>query len=376
MRIIVSGYVGKKITGIGRSIISLLNEAEPTDEYILYTNYDIVSDLNISNKNIHVIPYHISKEKSMQNLLWTTFIFPFLAISHKASVAIIPNFTLLLFKFVPTVIFLHDLIEFNVKNKFTRLKMFYRKYLADPISARNATKIITVSYNSKNDIIRFLKIEPEKVHVVYNGVDRAKFHPVPREIANNLLKSNGITSNFILYTGTIDHPGKNVLGIIKAYEMLRGNSDYIGDLILAGMPGSGHEVIFNYIEKSDHKKSIKLLGYVSDDTLVSLLSSCDVFCFVSFYEGFGIPPLEAISCGAKIVVSNTSSLPELFSDIGEIVDPSSIVSIFTGIKNQLSNNQYNMKNIIIEEKLEQFNWNKQYQNLIGVINNINKRNKT
>lgn len=375
MRIIISGYIGKKVTGIGRNIISLIEKSDFNDEFIIYTNYDIINEFNIVKDNVLIKTYNISKYKSLQNLLWTTFIFPFIAIHERATIAVIPNFTLLLFKFIPTVIFLHDLIEFNVPNKFSKLKMFYRKKLADPISSFISTGIITVSQNSKNDIIKFLRVSQNKINIVYNGVDRKKFYPFSDYKSLEILKSKDINRGFVLYTGTIDHPGKNVLGIVKAYELLRDDAAYNGDLILAGMPGSGYEVVNKYMSQSPYSSSIKNLGYVTDDELVALFSLCDVFCFVSFYEGFGMPPLEAAACGARIVASNTSSMPEIVGEFAELVDPASVVSIRNGIENQLHKSDTELANYknLIENKLNIFDWRNQYQKFIdvlyGIVNN-------
>lgn len=375
MRIVVSGYIGKKITGIGRNIISLLNAANDTNEYVVYTNYDLKDEMCFTNCNVDVKTYNVSKSDSLKNLLWTTFIFPFKVISENADLAIIPNFTLLIIKLRPTVIFMHDLIEFNVPNKFSKLKMFYRKCLADPISARKADKIITVSQNSKHDIEKFLKINSSKILVIYNGVDRLKFSPVPVERADEILRGKQIPSEFLLYAGTIDNPGKNVLGIIKAFEILKERGIYNGGLVLTGMPGSGYEVVEEYAKNSAWGKEITFTGFISDEELVALFSRCTVFCFVSLYEGFGIPPLEAMSCGAKVVVSNTSSLPEVAGDVGIQADPYSIEDIAKSIEqaiNMPKGADYLGK---VERHLNRFNWKEQYQILGAALKNLINRER-
>lgn len=314
----------KKITGIGRNLISLLDNSQSNTQYTIYTNQDMVDSFCFSNPNVIVKAYPISKNSSMKNLLWTTFVFPFVALKEHADKVLIPNFTLLLFKFVPTTVIMHDLIEFNVPNKFSKKKMFYRTKLADPITARVADKIITVSNNSKRDIEKFLGIRKDKITVIYSGVDRKKFRKMDSEYANKILDNKGWPRMFILYVGTIDHPGKNAMNVIKAFEQLRRNDEYCGKLILAGMPGSGYEVVEKYVNESEYKSEIILTGFISDEELVALYSECDAFCFVSLYEGFGLPPLEALSCGANVIVSNTSSLPEVVGDVGITIDPTDV----------------------------------------------------
>lgn len=367
MKIVVSGYVGKKITGIGRNLICLLDFADDSNKYVIYTNYDMKDAFHFNNKNVKVKTYNISKNSSMGNLLWTTFVFPFKVLQEKADKALIPNFTLLLFKFKPTVVIMHDLIEFNVPDKFSKQKMFYRTKIADPITANRANRIITVSNNSKSDLMRFLKVPEEKISVVYNGVDQDKFFKMDKIAAEKILVNRQWPMNFILYAGTIDHPGKNAMGLIKAYEILKRNGKYTGNLILAGMPGSGYEIVKDYANRSEFARDIIFTGFVTDEELVALYSTCKIFCFLSLYEGFGIPPLEALSCGARVVVANTSSLPEVVGNVGEKVDPNSIDSVLKGIEKALS-----VRDELYEEKvgrhLDNFHWDELSKKFEGALN--------
>lgn len=371
MKIVISGYVGKKITGIGRNLISLLENSSSKNKYIIYTNMDMAESFANINKNVIVKTYNISKNSSIGNLLWTTFVFPFMVLREKADIALIPNFTLLLIKFRTTVVIMHDLIEFNVPDKFSKLKMFYRTRLADPITAWMADKIITDSNNSKKDIVKFLGVDESKISIVYCGVDREKFRRVGLNICERIFAEKNWPHKFILYAGTIDHPGKNVMSVVKAYEALRKNGEYNGGLILAGMPGSGYEIVENHIQQSDYRNEIFLTGYVTDEELVSLYSSCDVFCFLSLYEGFGIPPLEALSCGAPVIVSNTSSLPEVVGDVGEKVDPMNQSEICSTMKKLLSDENYFDDNSDrIYKHLDNYNWSNlsiKFENILSGI---------
>lgn len=356
MKVVISGYVGKKITGIGRNLLSLLNNVDNGNEYIVYTNYDMVGEMSINRQNVKIKTYGISKMSSIGNLLWTTFIFPLVVLKEKADRALIPNFTLLLFKYKPTIVIIHDLIEFNVKNKFSKKKMFYRTKIADPIMARRADSIITVSENSKMDIMKFLGTSENKINVIYNGVDTEKFHNVGAEQYYSILENKKWPTKFLLYAGTIDHPGKNAMAVIKSFERLRDQKEYDGCLILAGMPGAGFEIVEDYVCNSKYRENIVMTGFVTDEELVALYSACDVFCFVSLYEGFGIPPLEALSCGAKVIVSNTSSLPEVVGKVGYLADPCSDDDIFDTIKRAI--NEDKISDDEVKKHLASFEWKK------------------
>lgn len=328
---VVSGYVGKKITGIGRNLINLLNNADSGMEYIVYTNEDMKEDMQFTNPNVTVKTYPVSKNSSMGNLLWNTFVFPLMVKKERADIALIPNFTLLLFKAAPTAIIMHDLIEFNIPEKFSKLRMFYRTKIADPITARRADSVITVSQNSKNDIIKFLGIGADKISVIFNGADRERFRRMDACRAREILTARGLPTEFILYTGTVDHPGKNSMTLIKAFESLKRSGRYDGSLIIAGMPGSGYDIVKDYADRSPYASDICFAGFVTDEELVALYSLCSAFVLVSLYEGFGIPPLEAISCGARVVVSNTSSLPEVVGELGLTVPPTDTEAVADAI---------------------------------------------
>ncbi len=356
MRVVISGYVGKKITGIGRNLVCLLDNALDDNEYIIYTNEDMKDEFNFNNPNIVVKTYPVTKMSSVKNLLWTTFCFPSVVKKEKADVALIPNFTLLLFKYRPTIVIIHDLIEFNVKDKFSPLKMFYRTKIADPLMVKRSDKIITVSENSKKDLIKYLKAPDDKISVIYNGVDRTKFKRMDDYSAEKILKEKNWPKNYILYAGTIDHPGKNAMSVVKAFENLKRTNSYNGKCVLAGMPGSGFEIVNEYIEKSVYRDEIILTGFVTDEELVALYSKCSTFVFVSLYEGFGIPPLEALSCGAKVVVSSTSSLPEVVGEVGIAVDPKDLKAIEKAIIqsiNKESDMEYQKK---VDNHLKNYEW--------------------
>lgn len=229
--------------------------------------------------------------------------------------------------------------------------------MADPITAKRADHIITVSENSKRDIMKFLGVRNNKISVVHNGVDQEKFKKMDHIKAAKILKEREWPTDYILYVGTIDHPGKNVMGVIRAFEEIKKTNVYSGSLILAGMSGANHEVIDEHVERSMFKNAIIRTGFVTDEELVALYSECKVLCFVSLYEGFGIPPLEALSCGAKVIVSNTSSLPEVVGTVGITVDPQDNLKLQNAIKSVLINSEIDETyNQMVKQHLAAYDW--------------------
>lgn len=354
MKVVVSGYVGKKVTGIGRNLNELLKSSN-RHEYVLYVNEDMRDAFSELGENVEVKTYKVSKQSSIGNLLWNAFVFPWKVRKEQGDVGLIPNFTLLLFKFCPTVVIMHDLIEFNIPDKFSPLKMFYRTRLADPITAKNADRIITVSKNSEQDLMHFLDVPKGKIDVIYNGVDLNKFRKMSREESEGILTDRSWPNKFLLYAGTIDHPGKGPYQVVKAFEQLC-STGYEGSLVLAGMPGSGYELVVDAVQSSKFKDRIVMTGYIEDRELVCLFSRCDLFFFLSLYEGFGMPPLEALACGSKVLVSNRSSLPEVIGDCGVAVEPENLDTVVSEARKMLDGNGADARTV--SDHLKRFDWKK------------------
>ena len=368
MRVVVSGYVGKKITGIGRSLINWLNGIDDSDiEFIVYTNEDMKDDLMFKNKNIKVKTYKVSRNNPIGNLLWTTFLLPLKALKEKADVTLITNFTLLLLPVKPTVIFLHDMTDYKVPFQQSKLRTFYRTRLAIPISAKNAKRIVTVSKNSQKDIVEILNIDPKKIRFVYNGIDRNFFSRMDTELSKAILSKRGWMAPYIVYVGTIDHPVRNLLRLMRAFENLLDKGIFDGSLLLAGRPGKGYDIVADYAGKSRYKDRIILTGYISDEELKAMYSCCSAFCYLSLYEGFGMPPVEALSCGARVVVSNTSSLPEAVGDVGIKVDPKDVKEIENAIKFAVSQPYTEEYMADVERHLAQFSWETEAKKLAAIL---------
>lgn len=155
MRIAISGYVGNKLTGIGRVLIEVLKDLAPmdsNDEYVLFKNFDF-EDYNVlkTYSNIKLVDINVSKNSSLKNIVWHQWEFQKLQKKYKCDVAYIPNFSLLLWKRIPTIVTIHDLIEFNVPNKFSKLRMMYRKVI-DPLMVKIVHSSLLFQ-NVRNEIL-------------------------------------------------------------------------------------------------------------------------------------------------------------------------------------------------------------------------------
>ncbi|MGB8657586.1 MAG: glycosyltransferase family 1 protein [Candidatus Zixiibacteriota bacterium] len=202
--------------------------------------------------------------------------------------------------------------------------------------AKRCDGIITVSESSKEEIVRLLEVPPEKVVVTYGGYSE-KFRPQgDGQDRETVMKKYRIGGDFILYVGTLE-PRKNLKGLIEAYARSRAKEDFL--LVLAGGTGWNYKHIFRLVEQLSLRDRVIFCGYVPEPDLPALYRGASLFAYPSFYEGFGLPPLEAMACGTPVVVSDTTSLPEVVGDAGIYVDPLDIEQIAASIDTVLSDSQ-------------------------------------
>jgi glycosyltransferase involved in cell wall biosynthesis len=226
-------------------------------------------------------------------------------------------------------------------------------------SCKRADKIITVSEFSKLEIIKYLGIDENKIVIMPNGVDLSIFHPnfSEKDICR-VTEKYGIPREYLLFLGTIE-PRKNLERLIRAYALLKAEMPDVPKLVLAGGKGWLYESIFETVKVLNMESDIIFTGYVNEEDSPILINGAKIFLFPSLYEGFGMPPLEAMACGTPVIVSNVASLPEVVGDAALHVDPYSIDSIKDGIKDLIEDekkrNELSASGI---ERAKQFTWDK------------------
>ncbi len=195
-------------------------------------------------------------------------------------------------------------------------------------SCRRADAIVTVSEFSKGEIVRYLGVKPEKITVVYNGVNLDLYHPnYKEEQINEVKRRYQICDEYFLYLGTLE-PRKNVERMIEAFALLKkANHKMALQLVIAGGKGWLYESIFRRVKEFELEKDIIFTGYVAEKEVPVLMSGAMAFLFPSLYEGFGIPPIEAMACGTPVITSNAASLPEVVGSAALTVDPYQIEAL-------------------------------------------------
>lgn len=236
-------------------------------------------------------------------------------------------------------------------------------------TVNNSSHIITISENSKKEIIDYYKLDPKKITIVNPAIDHQVFKPQPAkkvEVVKSKFKING---KYILYTGTLE-PRKNILGILNAYSCLPKKIKGEYTLVLAGGKGWRDESIYKRLEELREEKII-VTGYVADDDLPPLYTGASVFVYPSLYEGFGMPPLEAMACGVPVITSNNSSLPEVVGKAGIMIEAEDTKALSTNIAKVLTNNsQAKQMSVNGLEQAKKFDWSVGAKNLLKVIQDV------
>jgi len=226
---------------------------------------------------------------------------------------------------LPKVTTVHDLIPFKFPQTTTEsIRNTHKKRLAWVM--RESDKIIAVSQSTKEDLLSILKIPEDKIVVIPEGVED-RYCPQSIDIQEIIKKRYKINEDFIFTLSTLE-PRKNQARLIKAFKMVKETYPNL-QLIIGGRTGWG--------EVLEEVEGVSMPGYIPDADLPGLYSGCLAFVLPSIYEGFGLPPLQAMSCGAAVAVSNISSLPEVVGEAGVLFDPESVESIAAGIIEAIKN---------------------------------------
>jgi len=236
---------------------------------------------------------------------------------------------------VPIVLTVNDVRFLHLPETYTRSRlMFLRQFV--PYSLRRATRIITISGNTKDDLVRYFGISEGKVDVVYIPVDHGFGQVRDLKKLESVREKYGLPERYILYVGHLE-PRKNLRRLIQAFSQLQIHVSY--HLVILGKASFGFEEIFRQANQSDCASKVVFTGYVEDSDMAAVYTLADLLVFPSLHEGFGIPVLEAMACGTPVVTSNVSALPEIAGDAAVLVDPYDVSAIAMGISNVLSNSQ-------------------------------------
>lgn len=299
---------------------------------------------------------------------WTQSRLPFLLFKDRPDVLFIPIQTLpFVMPRLKTVITMHDLAFLVYPETFPATDRLKHRIFAWH-AVKRADKIIAVSEFTKSDVVKFYGADASKINVVYHGYDKGLFRPFQNQGDCDTMKTvkekYKISKPYFLYVGALQ-PRKNILGLIKAFELMN-RKDY--QLVIAGGKAWLYDELLEYAKESFMRDNIIFTGRFETEELPSLMWGAEAYVLPSFYEGFGMPVLEAMACGTPVITSNVSSLPEVGGDAALLVDPYSPRKISEAMKKVAGT--IDLKNRMREggfAHAAKFSWEKCAQETIEVL---------
>ena len=298
----------------------------------------------------------IKKRKALFSMLYSLFILPWRINWKKFDFCIMLAANRRVFCRYPifTVAVVHDLSQYHVPVKYDKFRMFYIKKIL-PHYVRKAQSIVAISNSTRNDLVKYWQIPEEKITVVYNG-----FTP-PEKVEIE-------KKNQILYISRVEHPGKNHLNLLKAFELLPEELQKKYTLVMPGAAWNGAETVFEYAKNSPCAGQFKFTGFVDFAKIPELYAESMMYIFPSNFEGFGLSLLEAMHAGIPCACSNNSSLGELGQGAAELFDPSEVQEIADAMKKILENPDY-QKELSQKgrEKSRSFSWQNTAKNLVDIF---------
>ncbi len=354
--------------GIGTYIQNILRQLARIDrewEYVLLCRPDDRDWLSHLGPNfrpviVRAAPYSISEQFSV----------PWRLLRERVQLFHSPHYVLPPLVMCPSVVTIHDCIHLLFPQYLpSRLAPVYARVFMWWATTR-AVRVLTVSEASKHDILRFFRIPDEKVVVIHNAIDERFRMPPPDEEAYRIRERFQLHEPFLLYAGNVK-PHKNLERVIEALAQLHANGFDQLKLLIIGNDISRYATLRRAVHAHNLHRYVRFLGFVPDQTLAILYRMSSVFVFPSLYEGFGLPPLEAMASGTPVVTSNVSSLPEVVGSAAVLVDPHDSHAIAEGIAHVLFDPQ--LRATLRERGLERsatFSWEPAARALRGIYQTV------
>jgi len=363
--------IKNKLDGIGRfslEILKRLTKRHPEIEFHFIFDRQFSNDF-IFSKNI--IP-HIISPPTRHPLLW--YIWFEIQLPKLINTKINPDIYFSPDGFLstklktPTVSVIHDInFEHRPKDLAWAHSFFYRYYFKK--YAQLSTHIITVSQFSKDDIIQKYNIKPNKISVVYNGVSNC-FKPIKESEKIEIKQKYANSKEFFLFIGSL-HKRKNIKNLLLAFDIYRKNTG-TNQLLIIGRKKWWDSDTESVYKNMDFKNDVIFLGQKDDQEMASILASAKALCFVSIFEGFGLPIVEAMKSNVPVITSNTSSMPEIAGNAGLLVDPHNCNAIAQAMKKIDTNDKIRADLIELgKRRSEIFNWELTTDKISKILHQIN-----
>jgi glycosyltransferase involved in cell wall biosynthesis len=321
---LLSGRAGYRSAGVHQYIYHLLCHLGQADDGLRYT---VLLGRGVLPPDVTLASLRSRwpTGRAALRVVWEQLAQPWVLRRVRADLVHGPVFVGPLFALCPAVITIHDLSFIRFPAMFRPTNRLYLTVLTR-LSARRARRLIAVSEYTALETRRLLGVSPERIDVVYHGVDPA-FRPLPAKAVAAFRQRHELPDRFVLFVGTLE-PRKNLVRLVEAFARVR---DREMALVLAGGRGWLYDELFARVEALGLSERVIFPGYVMSDELPLWYNAATALAYPSVYEGFGLPVLEAQACGTPVLTSNVSSLPEAAGDAALMVDPYDVEALVAGL---------------------------------------------
>lgn len=318
-------------SGVGQYVLSLVRALLPGASEHAFTLFVLENDLPLfgfATGAMRLEPVPERHRPPARNILWHQSTLPALVRRAGLDVLHVPSYRRMLWpRACALVATIHDLAPFRLAGKYDWARMFYGRVVARRLAHRQ-DEIIAVSRWTARDVERFFRVSPARVTVVPNGLDHGRFKPGPPLAARTALSARrGIAAPFFFYVARLEHPAKNHVRLVAAFNAFKAATGSPWQLVLAGSDWHGAGVIHGLIDASPFARDIHRLGFVPSADLPDWYRAADVFVFPSLVEGFGLPPLEAMACGCPVLSSLRGALAETVGHAAGPLEPDAVAQI-------------------------------------------------
>ena len=363
-------------TGVGHYTFELakgLALASPTDQLEIVSPFPFLpfdSGQDVPN----TLPPNLLPTQVKPNLLernWWTVGLPRYIRRRSFDLFHGTNFHIPFWQVCPTVLTIHDLSAFLYPETHEARSVRRARRRLPPM-ARTATQIVTHSESVRHEVAEHLRVSREKI-VAIPAAARSIFRPLPPSQTAEIRKRLDVEDEFLLYVGTIE-PRKNLVVLLNAYREIIDTAGLHPQLVIAGRKGWLTDELFGRLRDLGIEDRVHFTGYLPDNDLCALYSSCRIFIYPSMYEGFGLPPLEAMACGAAVIASSTPSIAEVVADAACLVMPDEVNALAHAIITLLRDeNERRRLSIAGVKRALQFSWNNTAKLMWGVYHEARER---
>lgn len=363
--------------------------ADPKDQFILYSKEVLQGSLgnlphNFTSKVLSWPP----------GLLWTQIRLAWEMLWHAPDALFVPAHTIPIITPSRTITTLHDIgfekyehlyknkeigphnyllrkiLKFLVRlftlGKYSTTELDYHRW-STRLALKKASQVITISQFSKQEIVSEFGIKESLLVVIPNGFSPSYVHITDSYKINSVLKKYSLDSPYFLFIGRLEEK-KNITGLLEGFSYYKKRFDSAAKMILVGTPGHGFKKIQDTINAHSLSDSVMLPGWIGEDELNLLMNGADIFIFPSWYEGFGMPILEAMACGTPVITSNRGATKETAGQAAYLVDPANATEIGEGINKILSD--HNLRDHLIDQgfkRIKKYSWSNTARQVLKII---------